>query len=134
MNREQRRTIATDADVAEARRALRELATAEGLSPVEAEALVTAASELAMNMLHHARGGALTFSAVDEAGRTGVRVTAEDHGPGIADPDRALQDGFSTGSGLGLGLPSARRFVDEFELHSRVGEGTRIRITKWKGR
>lgn len=95
------------------------------------EALATAVSEIARNMLVHAGGGELFLGSIERAGRVGIVALARDTGPGIADIDEAMRDGFSTGDGLGLGLPSARRLVDEFELSSVVGQGTTVKLTKW---
>jgi serine/threonine-protein kinase RsbT len=93
---------------------------------------VTAASELARNTLHHGGGGRVELQALNDGDRRGVRLVFEDQGPGIADVERALQDGFSTGNGLGLGLGGARRLSNEFEIESKPGAGTRVAITRWK--
>jgi serine/threonine-protein kinase RsbT len=92
---------------------------------------VTAASELARNTIIYGGGGTMKVETLNGP-RSGLRLTFEDRGPGIADIDMALRDGFTTGSGLGLGLGGAKRLVNEFEIDSRVGEGTRITITRWK--
>jgi serine/threonine-protein kinase RsbT len=93
---------------------------------------VTAASELARNTLIHGGGGTARMEAVEEGGRQGIRLIFEDQGPGIPDMQLALTDGYSTGQGLGLGLSGSRRLVNEFEISSNVGEGTRVVVTKWK--
>ena len=125
--------VSVDSDVAIARRTARELAARQGLGATAVEALATAVSELARNIVVHAGHGTLAVATVERDGRRGVQVVACDHGPGIADPVRALEDGFTTGDGLGLGLPSARRFADEFELRSSPGRGTTVTLIKWAG-
>lgn len=94
--------------------------------------MVTAASELARNAVHHGGGGVARLGVVTSGPGTGVRVVIEDDGPGIPDVERAMQDGFSTGGGLGLGLGGARRLVPDFALHTVRGHGTRVTITAWK--
>jgi serine/threonine-protein kinase RsbT len=94
--------------------------------------MVTAASELARNTIDYGRGGTMRLDSVEDGPRRGLRLTFEDAGPGIADVQRALQDGYTSGSGLGLGLGGARRLVNEFDISSKVGEGTRVVITRWK--
>ncbi len=103
-----------------------------GLSLVDQTKLVTAASELARNALIHGGGGvAMVETVTSGTGRTGIRVTFSDRGPGIADTDLALTDGWTTGDGMGLGLSGARRLVDEFDLMSKPGEGTSVVVAKW---
>jgi serine/threonine-protein kinase RsbT len=128
----QRFRIRTEHDAAEATRAARELAVACGLGTTEAVALATAVSEVAINQVQHAGGGEVTLDAITAEPRPGVQVEALDHGAGMADVDLALQDGWSGAGGLGLGLPGARRLMDEFELDSAPGRGTRIRMAKWR--
>jgi serine/threonine-protein kinase RsbT len=119
-------------DVVRVRHRLRAVAAECGLSLVDQTKLVTAASELARNTLVHGGGGKALVEVVQSArGRAGVRVDFVDEGPGIADVALALTDGWSSGSGLGLGLSGARRLVDEFELTSAPGAGTSVVITKW---
>jgi len=120
-----------ESDVAIARLRVFELATRHGLAEPAAAALATAVTEVARNMIAHAGGGNIAAIAVEETGRRGVLVTGCDDGPGIDDIDRAMTDGFSTTGSLGLGLPGARRLVDEFEIESRVGVGTRVTLRKW---
>ena len=104
-----------------------------GFNLVEQTKIVTAASELARNILEHGGGeGHVQLDLVTNNFRTGLRLTFEDKGPGIADIEQALKDGFTSGSGLGLGLGGSKRLVNEFEIASRPGEGTRIAITRWK--
>ena len=124
--------IRSSADVVTVRQAVRTRAAALGFSLVEQTKMVTAASELARNTLDYGGGGDAVVESLENGGRRGLRVTFEDQGPGIADIERALQDGFTSGGGLGLGLGGARRLVNEFEIHSELGKGTRVRITRWR--
>ena len=115
-------------DIVRARHRVREEAQRLGFSVVDQTRLVTATSELARNAIVYGGGGTVTIESFDAAGR--LQLTFEDRGPGIADVERALEDGYSSGSGLGLGLSGSRRLVQEFDLHTRVGEGTRVRIAR----
>jgi serine/threonine-protein kinase RsbT len=125
--------IRTGDDVVRVRQQVRTVAAAGGLSLVDQTKLVTAASELARNALVHGGGGIAQVEVINSAnGRSGVRVTFADTGPGIPDLDQALTDGWTTGGGLGLGLSGARRLVDEFDLTSEPGAGTRVVVSKWK--
>lgn len=121
------------ADVAITRKFVRELAHRLGLNRAATEAVATAVSELAWNIVLHAGAGQVAMAAMSQGERRGMVVVAHDQGPGIADLDRALEDGFSTTGSLGLGLASARRLVDEFELRSAPGQGTTIVMKKWAG-
>jgi serine/threonine-protein kinase RsbT len=124
--------IRTGDDVVRVRQQVRVVASKTGLSLVDQTKLVTAASELARNALVHGGGGTAHLEVVASAGgRTGVRIAFTDEGPGITDIDMALTDGWTTGSGLGLGLSGARRLVDEFELTSKPGGGTSVMVVKW---
>jgi serine/threonine-protein kinase RsbT len=125
-------TIASDVDIVRARQAVRAKATELGFGLVDQTKLVTAASELARNALDHGGGGVMRMEVAYDGGRRGLRLTFEDQGPGIPDPDLALTDGFTTGKGLGLGLGGARRLVDEFSLASGPGTGTTVAITRWQ--
>ena len=119
-------------DVVRVRQQVRTAAAENGLSLVDQTKLVTAASELARNTLVHGGGGVARIEVVKSAnGRTGVKLYFTDEGPGIADIDLALTDGWTSGSGLGLGLSGARRLVDEFELNSKPGTGTSVMVVKW---
>jgi serine/threonine-protein kinase RsbT len=124
--------IAADGDVVRIRRSVREWAVAAGFGLVDQTKIVTAASELARNTLRHGKGGTLRLEALDDAGRRGLRLTFEDRGPGIADVEQALRDGFSTGDGLGLGLGGARRLMNEFAIDSAPGRGTRVTVARWR--
>lgn len=124
--------ITSNDDVVRARQTVRSVATAVGMSLVDQTKIVTAASELARNTLVYGGGGAAHVELVaGPAGRKGVRITFTDEGPGIPDVDLALQDGWTSGTGLGLGLSGARRLVDEFDLQTEVGRGTKVTVTKW---
>jgi serine/threonine-protein kinase RsbT len=118
--------------VVRVRQAVRALAIRTGLSLVDQTKVVTAASELARNTLDYAGGGAVTLERMNNGAKPGVRLTFEDKGPGIADLDLALKDGYTTGGGLGLGLSGAKRLSSEFSIESKIGEGTRVTITRWK--
>jgi serine/threonine-protein kinase RsbT len=127
----QRIEVASDQDVVRVRQLVRSLAVAVKLSLVDQTKLVTAASELARNTLVYGGGGVVEAGPVDNGRRKGIRIVFSDQGPGIADLDLAFTDGYTTGGGLGLGLSGARRLVDEFDIVTAVGEGTRITVTKW---
>ncbi len=124
--------IAADADIVAARNTGREIASRLSFSTVDLTLIATAISEVARNIAVYAAPGRLSVQLVERDGRRGVRVTAVDDGPGIADIDRALQDGYSTGASLGVGLPGARRLMDDFEIASKVGAGTTITMIKWE--
>jgi serine/threonine-protein kinase RsbT len=124
--------IRTGDDVVRVRQQVRVVAAQNGLSLVDQTKLVTAASELARNALVHGGGGLARVEVVTSGtGKPGVRIDFTDDGPGIADVDLALTDGWTSGDGLGLGLSGARRLVDEFELTSKAGSGTSVVVTKW---
>ncbi|WP_245978146.1 anti-sigma regulatory factor [Allostella humosa] len=114
------------------RQLVRAAALQAGLSLVDQTKIITAASELARNTLDHGGGGDAEVQFLQEGVRKGVRIAFEDHGPGIPDIDRALQPGFTTGRGMGLGLGGARQLSNEFSISSEVGRGTRIVIARWK--
>ncbi|HEX9066264.1 MAG TPA: anti-sigma regulatory factor [Streptosporangiaceae bacterium] len=124
--------IVTGDDIVRVRQRVRSAAASGALSLVDQTKLVTAASELARNVLIHGGGGSATIEPVlSPAGRKGVRITFRDDGPGIPDVQLALTDGWTTGDGLGLGLSGARRLVDEFDLSSSPGKGTVVVVAKW---
>lgn len=124
-------TITSDADVVRVRQSVRTLAVTAKLTLIDQTKLVTAVSELARNTLVHGGGGDATVEVVSAGARHGVRVSFTDTGPGIADVSLALTDGWSSGTGLGLGLSGARRLVDDFELQSAPGTGTTVSVVKW---
>ena len=130
--RVERLAIRSSDDVVRVRQQTRGLAVEAGLSLVDQTKVITAASELARNTLDYGGGGDVRIEMVEDRGRRGVRLTFEDQGPGIADLQQALKDGFTTGSGLGLGLGGARRLSNEFSIDSKVGIGTKVTITRWK--
>ena len=132
MEAETRIAIESDADVVTARQRARELAGELELSSTDQTLLATAISEVARNITHYATRGEVLLRVVrDGDGRSGIQVVASDDGPGIADIERALQDGFTTGGGLGLGLPGARRLVDDFDIQSTPSEGTTVTLVMW---
>ena len=129
--REDTLDIHSDADVVRVRQITREWAVGLGFRLVDQTKVVTAASELARNTLVHGGGGIARIESLEDGGRRGLRLTFADKGPGIADLAQALKDGFTTGSGLGLGLGGAKRLSNEFHLASTPGQGTEVRITRW---
>ena len=124
--------IRTSEDIVRIRQAVRSWAIRQGFTLVDQTKIVTAASELARNTIDYGGGGEVRLQTLKEGFRYGLRLTFIDQGPGIPDIELALQDGYTTGSGLGLGLGGARRLVNEFEIASRPGEGTRVTIARWK--
>ncbi len=130
--REQSFPVTAEDDIVRVRHWVREWATGARFSLIDQTKLVTAASELARNMVVYGGGGEMLLQLHNEGIRTGVRVTFVDHGPGIPDIEMAMRDGYTTGNGLGLGLGGAKRLANEFELHSKPGEGTTVSITRWK--
>jgi serine/threonine-protein kinase RsbT len=129
---EQRLSLRGDGDVAGSRQLVRRMAQDLGFSLVDQTKLVTATSELARNTVKYGGGGEMSVERLTRTGQLGIRVVFVDQGPGIANIEQAMVDGWSTGSGLGLGLSGAKRLVNEFEIESRVGEGTRVAITRWR--
>ena len=126
------RPVQTAEDVVAIRQAVRQRAVELGFNLVDQTKIVTAASELARNTVQYGGGGRVTIDAVEDFGRRGIRLTFEDEGPGIADVDLAMKDGFTTGAGLGLGLSGARRLSNDFSIESTPGKGTRVVITRWR--
>jgi serine/threonine-protein kinase RsbT len=114
------------------RQAVRQRAVDLGFSLVDQTKIVTAASELARNTLIHGGGGRAVIEVIHDGSRRGIRLTFEDTGPGIADIQQAMRDGFSTAGGLGLGLSGAKRLSNEFAIRSTPGQGTSVTITRWK--
>jgi serine/threonine-protein kinase RsbT len=119
-------------DVVAVRQAVRTSAIQQGFTLVDQTKMVTAASEIARNTVVYGRGGTVRIEALEDGVRKGLRLTFEDQGPGIPDIQLALSDGYSTGTGLGMGLGGARRLVNQFEIDSRPGQGTRVALTRWK--
>jgi serine/threonine-protein kinase RsbT len=119
-------------DVVSVRQVVRRWSVEAGFSLVDQTKMVTAASELARNTVDYGGGGVVRLELLNDGPRRGLRVAFEDQGPGIPDVEKALTDHFTTGNGLGLGLGGARRLVNEFDISSRSGEGTRVVITRWK--
>jgi len=128
---EERIAIASENDIVRARRRGRELAAEGGFSGSDLTVIATAISELARNIVAYARAGEMTLRVVRRGDRSGLIAIARDEGPGIYDVSLVMQDGFSTGRSLGLGLPGAKRLMDEFEIASELGRGTTVTMTKW---
>jgi len=124
--------VKTSSDVVLARQKVRQLAVELRFSLVDQTKLVTAASELARNALDHGKGGTMAVETLVNGARSGIRMIFEDQGPGMANIEDALKDGFTTGSGMGLGLGGSKRLVNEFSIESEVGKGTRITAVRWR--
>jgi serine/threonine-protein kinase RsbT len=124
--------IAVPDDVVRVRQVVRAWAAELKFSLIEQTKLVTATSELARNTLQHGGGGVMQAAVVENGTRKGIRLTFEDHGPGIQSIELAMRDGYTTGSGMGLGLSGSKRLVNEFDIKSEVGRGTTVTITRWK--
>ena len=124
--------LRSDSDVVRTRQAVRAMCAEAGFTLVDQTKMVTAASELARNTIIHGRGGTTTLEALEDGSRKGVRMTFEDEGPGIADIAQALKDGYTTGNGMGLGLGGSRRLVNEFNITSGPGTGTRVVAVRWR--
>jgi serine/threonine-protein kinase RsbT len=124
--------LRTETDVVQARQAVREVTQRGGFSLVDQTKFITAASELARNTVVHGKGGTLEIHELNTGIRKGVRLIFSDAGPGIADLNLAMKDGYTTGKGMGLGLSGAKRLSDEFVIDSHPGKGTRVTITRWK--
>ena len=130
--RSERVDIRSSDDVVRVRQITRTLAIAAGLGLVDQTKIITAASELARNVIDYGGGGQVLLDVLDNAGKRGLRLCFEDKGPGIPDIEAALTDGFTTGKGMGLGLGGAKRLSNEFSLVSKPGEGTKVTIARWK--
>ncbi len=124
--------IQSSEDVVRVRQVVRQSAVAIGMSLVDQTKIVTAASEIARNTVDHGGGGHVRLEILETGVRRGLRLTFEDKGPGIPNIELAMKEGYSTGGGLGLGLPGARRLSNEFEVVSEVGRGTRVSMVRWK--
>jgi serine/threonine-protein kinase RsbT len=129
---EVRVAIEREADIVLARQAGRQLAASLGFSMTDQTLIATAISEVARNIVVYAQHGEIVLTQADDAGRVGIQVVAVDNGPGIDNKDLAMRDGYSTKNSLGLGLPGARRLMDDFDLRSEVGRGTTVTMKKWK--
>lgn len=127
-------SINQEADIAVARRAIRDIATKLGFGITETARIVTAASELSRNVFKYAGTGVMQWRTLTDGETKGVELRFEDRGPGIADVNEAVREGYSTGGGLGMGLPGAKRLMDEMEIDSAVGKGTRVTVRKWRRR
>ena len=123
--------VASDHDIVEARTRGRAMAMQMGFRSTDATLIATAISELARNILLYARVGEIVITSIEKGEQRGLAVIARDEGPGIADPERAMEDGYSTSGRLGLGLPGVRRLMDEFELGTNGGQGTTVTVKKW---
>ena len=130
--RDEQVPVRGEEEVVRVRQLAREWAISLGFGLVDQTKIVTAASELARNTVLYGGGGTVRFQALNDGPRRGLRLVFEDRGPGIADLQLALKDGYSTGTGLGLGLSGAKRLMSEFEIESAVGKGTRVAVTRWK--
>lgn len=126
-------SVNAGAEVVSVRHRVRSFAVELGFSLVEQTKIVTAASELARNMVDYGRGGVVTIEALEAGSRKGLRLTFKDEGPGIPNIQDALRDGFTTGSGMGLGLGGAKRLSNEFDIQSAPGQGTTVTLTRWRG-
>lgn len=125
-------SINTSSDIVKVRQLVREWAISLGFSLVEQTKMVTAASELARNTLEHGGGGKVRLEALNNDTRRGLKLIFSDEGPGIADLEQALKDGFTTGNGMGLGLSGAKRLANDFAIDSEPGRGTKVTITRWR--
>lgn len=123
--------IQSEGDIVMARKAVRDAATALGFGLTDVTRIVTAASELTRNIYQYAKSGTMRWRSLNLGGCVGLELVFEDHGPGIPDITRAMEPGFSTGRGLGMGLPGAKRLMDEMSIQSEVGKGTTVQIRKW---
>jgi len=130
--RDEQVSVRSEDEVVRVRQLAREWAVSLGFGLVDQTKIVTAASELARNTVIYGGGGTVRLQALNDGARRGLCLTFEDKGPGIADLQLALKDGYSTGTGLGLGLSGAKRLMSEFEIQSAPGQGTRVTVTRWK--
>jgi serine/threonine-protein kinase RsbT len=124
--------IQSDMDVVQARQLVRSWSVEQGFKLIDQTKIVTAASELARNTLIHGGGGSMRVTVHNDGAKRGIELVFEDTGPGIADIPQAMRDGFTTGHGLGMGLGGSKRLMNEFDIQSEVGKGTRISIKRWK--
>jgi serine/threonine-protein kinase RsbT len=124
--------VRTTDDIVNVRQTVRKIAIGTGFNLVDQTKIITAASELARNTVIYGGGGVLKIEILTNGNKSGMKLIFEDEGPGIADVELALKDGYTSGQGLGMGLGGARRLSNEFEIQSQPGKGTRVAITKWK--
>ena len=124
--------LRNETDIVVARKAVREAAISLGFGITDVTRIITATSELARNVFLYAGSGVVRCRVLNGPDQVGIELIVEDHGPGIADIDQAMQPGYTTGNGLGLGLPGAKRLMDEMEVESEAGKGTKITVTKWR--
>jgi serine/threonine-protein kinase RsbT len=124
--------IRSDNDIVATRRTVREVAQSLGFGITDVTRIVTATSELARNVVLYAGSGVMRWREIGISGNVGVELTLEDNGPGIANIEQVMQEGYTTSGGLGLGLPGSKRLMDEFEIASEIGKGTRITVRKWR--
>ncbi|MGE5401830.1 MAG: ATP-binding protein [Ignavibacteriales bacterium] len=132
VQRSELRYIRQSEDIVTVRQSVREWAVAIGMNLIDQTKIITAASELARNIIDYGKGGMVLLEHIIDGSKSGLRLTFEDRGPGIIDVDLALKDGYTTGGGMGLGLGGAKRLSNEFYISSKAGEGTRIIIVRWK--
>lgn len=134
MNEETQGEIRIDDEshIVTVRKTVRNTATQLGFGITDVTRIVTAASELARNVFHYAGSGFMGWRTLDAGGSAGIELTFEDRGPGIANVEQAMQEGYSTSGGLGMGLPGTKRLMDEMEIRSEVGQGTRVTVRKWR--
>jgi serine/threonine-protein kinase RsbT len=124
--------IDDESHIVTVRKSVREVTTRLGFGITDVTRVVTAASELARNVFHYAGIGVMRWRELADGSRIGIELTFEDHGPGIPDVEQAMQEGYSTGVGLGMGLPGTKRLMDEMEIHSEIGRGTTVVVRKWR--
>jgi serine/threonine-protein kinase RsbT len=125
-------SIDDESHIITVRKSVREVATRLGFGLTDVTRIITAASELARNIYTYAGSGVMHWRVLDAGTNTGIELTFIDHGPGIANLDQVMQEGYSTSGGLGMGLPGSKRLMDEFEIHSTAGLGTTVTVKKWK--
>ena len=123
--------IESESDIVTARKVVRDAATAMGFGITDVTRIVTAASELTRNIYHYAKSGVMHWRSLNQGARVCLELTFEDSGPGIPDVEKAMEMGFSTGKGMGLGLPGSKRLMDEMTIESKVGIGTTVVVRKW---
>ena len=124
--------IDDESHIVTVRKTIRDAATRLGFGITDVTRIVTVASELARNVFHYAGTGVMRWRELEDASRIGIELTFEDHGPGIADVEQAMREGYSTSGGLGMGLPGSKRLMDEMAIQSHVGQGTIVMVRKWR--